>query len=397
MKDKFYLGLFVLLLGSSTLACVVSSAVETSRMAQEAYFTCVTATPVPTEQIVIGTIVPPTSLPPDVTVTPEYEYGYTTPVPTETPYYRIETFYRNQLVQVGGIEISLTNQGMGQANPEDGTAVYWAEFTLTNHLQDAILVPLSQLTFIRQVVDNDGNTRTGRWTPRTEPVSGLEQTALPSGGTRTYTLEYLIPIGTVNEIALITHWYSNLEGGVPVWFLLGSDDPVNCPHGYASWVDGNPPPPPTPAVIGMGTGGGQGTGICGWPVTGPLVRGFGCSAFPTGIVDPMGCSDPTPYFHNGMDIDVATGTPVVSPINGIATTGSDDVRGLYVRVSSGGESHDLLHLSAQSVSDGQAVIAGQPVGASGSTGNSTGPHLHWTVRQNGSPVDPALWGGCPST
>jgi len=46
------------------------------------------------------------------------------------------------------------------------------------------------------------------------------------------------------------------------------------------------------------------------------------------------------------------------------------------------------HLSTISVRPGQCVVAGTPIGTVGSTGNSTGPHLHFELRLNGAPIDP---------
>ena len=55
--------------------------------------------------------------------------------------------------------------------------------------------------------------------------------------------------------------------------------------------------------------------------------------------------------------------------------------------------HPVCHMSALTVSAGQSVSAGQQVGLVGSTGSSTGPHLHFEVRINGSNVDPAPYLG----
>jgi len=93
--------------------------------------------------------------------------------------------------------------------------------------------------------------------------------------------------------------------------------------------------------------------------------------------------------HNGTDFPVPTGTPVKSPEDGVVKkTGSDRMNGNHVVISSGNNEHWLLHLSKINVSNGQKVNQGDVVGLSGSTGKSTGPHLHWEVHVAGRPVDP---------
>jgi murein DD-endopeptidase MepM/ murein hydrolase activator NlpD len=93
--------------------------------------------------------------------------------------------------------------------------------------------------------------------------------------------------------------------------------------------------------------------------------------------------------HLGTDFAVPVGTPVRAPQDGVVTkTGSDNVNGIYVQINSNGTVHSLLHLSKSSVSSGEKVRQGQTVGLSGNTGRSTGPHLHWSKKVSGRPVDP---------
>lgn len=389
--------LFVAALAAVTLACAVSGGGQsTPRLAQEAYFTCVTATPVPTQAILIGTATPAAGTTPLPGATPGAPvYAYTTPVPTETPYYRVESFYLEQPVHVEGVIISLA-EGRLAGDNGDGTAVYRATFQFTNYIGDGQIIPLSRLAFVRRVAAPDGRVLVGRWTASAEPVAESENRPVSYGETRKVTLDFTVPRGEVREIGLATGWVSNLEGGVPIWFVV-APDPVACPHGFAGWTEAGPPPTPTPAILGLSgqiAQGGGGPGVCGWPTSGILMRGFGCSAFQTGISDPMGCPAAAPYFHNGLDISAGAGTTVVAPVSGVARVGQDDLRGNYISVQNGSERHDLLHLSAQHVTDSQQVTAGEPVGAVGSTGFSSGPHLHWTIRQYGVAIDPQSWTGC---
>ena len=94
-----------------------------------------------------------------------------------------------------------------------------------------------------------------------------------------------------------------------------------------------------------------------------------------------------PSRHFGLDLSAYTGTPVYATVNGIAY-GRVETRGFgrYVRIETPEAKVYSAHLDRYTVGDGQVVKRGQIIGYSGSTGNSTGPHLHLEVRRNaGSP------------
>jgi murein DD-endopeptidase MepM/ murein hydrolase activator NlpD len=127
-----------------------------------------------------------------------------------------------------------------------------------------------------------------------------------------------------------------------------------------------------------------------------ISQGFGPSPFP--FEPPYGGY---PHFHTGMDLVEPFGSPVYAADDGIvALVGSTTVGyGNYVVIAhSGGLGTLYAHLSTALVKVGQSVAQGQPVGMEGSTGNSTGAHLHFELRINQKPVDPApyLPPGAPS-
>ncbi|TDF56750.1 M23 family metallopeptidase [Streptomyces sp. WAC05374] len=102
--------------------------------------------------------------------------------------------------------------------------------------------------------------------------------------------------------------------------------------------------------------------------------------------------------HTGQDFAVAVGTPVRSIGAGrVQSVNCGGAFGIEVVVRhSGGWYSQYAHLAVPGVSPGQPVVAGQPIGRSGNTGNSTGPHLHFEVRITpymGSAVDPVRWLG----
>jgi murein DD-endopeptidase MepM/ murein hydrolase activator NlpD len=124
------------------------------------------------------------------------------------------------------------------------------------------------------------------------------------------------------------------------------------------------------------------------PVDGArITQGFGCTGFSFEPVD-AGC--PGGHWHSGIDLAAAAGTPVCATQSGIVQVSlSASGFGLHVVIDHGGGLSSLYgHLSSVAVLSGEYVVAGQVVGAVGSSGNSTGPHLHFEIRRDGIPEDP---------
>lgn len=129
----------------------------------------------------------------------------------------------------------------------------------------------------------------------------------------------------------------------------------------------------------------SGPGVFAQPVAGsPLTSTFGPRVHPI-----FG----TVRMHDGLDFGARMGTPIRSAAAG--TVVSAGVRGGYGNATivdhGGGVATLYAHQSELFVTAGTVVAAGQVIGAVGSTGFSTGPHLHFEVRLSGVPVDPLLY------
>ena len=98
-----------------------------------------------------------------------------------------------------------------------------------------------------------------------------------------------------------------------------------------------------------------------------------------------------PKFHTGVDLAAPQGTQILASRAGTVTAATyNSSSGYYVTVNHGdGFSTSYLHMTHYVVSVGQQVAAGQILGYMGSTGVSTGPHLHFTIYYNGNTVNPA--------
>jgi len=177
-------------------------------------------------------------------------------------------------------------------------------------------------------------------------------------------------------------WYLITDGETTGWvfgdYLLAADQPTS--------PNEEPAALPVPVVGETGIA----TGAFTYPVAGyRFTQGFGC----TGLwLEPwdstIGCN-----FHNGIDLAAPQWTPVLAADGGVVEQAGwcDCGFGYYVKINHGNGFKTLYgHLAEYYVTPGQSVAQGETIAALGSTGNSTGPHLHFTIQLGGVAYDP-LW------
>lgn len=135
---------------------------------------------------------------------------------------------------------------------------------------------------------------------------------------------------------------------------------------------------------------GGGNGRFSWPETGPITQGFGCTTF---VFEPYDPNCPTRHFHSGIDIAAACGHSILAADNGIAHLYYSDIGfGLHVIIVHGNGWDSVYgHMASFAIHDGQTVRRGQLIGWEGSTGNSTGCHLHFEIDLNGTPKPPLAY------
>ena len=118
-----------------------------------------------------------------------------------------------------------------------------------------------------------------------------------------------------------------------------------------------------------------------WPVEGMITGSFGER------IDPFNGEG---AFHSGVDISAAVGSPVIAPADGVVTFA--DFLGGYGRAIMIDHGHGIStrygHLASLAVAPGQYIHRGDTIGYVGLSGRSTGPHLHYEVRINDTPVNP---------
>ncbi len=145
---------------------------------------------------------------------------------------------------------------------------------------------------------------------------------------------------------------------------------------------------------------GGGSGVFEWPepACGPscISQRFGCSSFYLEVYDP---SCPWPHkIHTGLDIAGPYGTNIVAADTGVVYLypGSVGYGNLLVMIHGNGYSTYYGHTAgyAPGLTSGQVVARGTTIAFEGSTGWSTGPHLHFEVRVYGAYKDPCIWLGC---
>lgn len=128
---------------------------------------------------------------------------------------------------------------------------------------------------------------------------------------------------------------------------------------------------------------GQGSWV--WPTSGQITSGYGYRVHPI-----YG----TRRMHTGLDISGSYGQAIVAANDGLVIAAYCSAGGYGCRVvidHGGGIGSLYAHQSSFAVRQGQVVGAGEVIGYVGSTGASTGPHLHFEIRRNGSPTDPRAY------
>lgn len=137
------------------------------------------------------------------------------------------------------------------------------------------------------------------------------------------------------------------------------------------------------------------SGTLAWPMSGNVTQNFGCTGF--SWEPPLGdCA----HFHSGIDIVAAEGTKVRAAGDGIIAyigwnyADGADPAWIVIIAHSDGLQTWYAHMRAKyppGIKEGATVTAGQVIGYEGNTGHSTGAHLHWAVRFNGTFVNPRLF------
>ena len=157
---------------------------------------------------------------------------------------------------------------------------------------------------------------------------------------------------------------------------------------YQEWLAAQPKPkPPANTTTGSGGTAGDPNYVAGLTWLVPISY--------TRFSSPFGWRIHPVYgdlrFHYGVDLSAPTGTPIVASRAGkVTTTSYDGSSGYHVYINhQDGFVTRYLHMTHYVVSPGQYVQAGQVIGYCGSTGASTGPHLHFSVYYNGVAVNPA--------
>ena len=100
--------------------------------------------------------------------------------------------------------------------------------------------------------------------------------------------------------------------------------------------------------------------------------------------------------HRGMDVPAPAGTPIYAAADGVVSTNNHWTYGISVKISHGSGLATIYgHMSARAVNDGDYVTQGQLIGYVGSTGNSTGNHLHFETTLHGAAVSSRPYLGPP--
>jgi murein DD-endopeptidase MepM/ murein hydrolase activator NlpD len=194
------------------------------------------------------------------------------------------------------------------------------------------------------------------------PIDGVYHTVVEGDTLESIADKYDVEVSAITDCV-----YNNLQ---PPDFAIHPGMQLIVPGGEKPYI-----PRTVTSYTGPIPEGAQGSGLFQWPVLGYITQDYW-------------------YAHRAIDIGAPTGTAVLAADSGYVTfAGWTDVGYGYLVVvdHNNGFSTYYAHLSNFYVSAGQAVERGQVIGAVGSTGHSTGPHLHFEIRYGGVPQHPRAY------
>ncbi len=265
-------------------------------------------------------------------------------------------------------------QGTSSINWKDVLAIYAVKTTTsTEEAMEVVTLDEKKLELLREIV-NDMNTMTGVVTPKL--VAETTVTTYAEGNpikTTTYVTKKVLTvvIAQLNANQTAELYKFNDEQKAQLAELMSEEyDPL-----WLELIGSN-------GDIIIGEGSWQGTDMFTWPlaVDGTITSRFGTRK------DPISGEIKT---HGGTDIAAATGTSILAAADGTVISATwHNSYGYYVKIKHNDTYSTLYaHCSALLVLEGQTVKQGQVIAQVGSTGYSTGPHLHFEVIQNGVRVD----------
>lgn len=265
-------------------------------------------------------------------------------------------------------------QGNSSINWKDVLAIYAVKTTTsTEEAMEVVTLDEKKLELLREIV-NDMNTMTGVVTPKlvAETTVTTDAEGNPVKTTTYVTKKVLtVVIAQLNANQTAELYKFNDEQKAQLAELMSEEyDPL-----WLELIGSN-------GDIIIGEGSWQGTDMFTWPlaVDGTITSRFGTRK------DPISGEIKT---HGGTDIASATGTSILAAADGTVISATwHNSYGYYVEIKHNDTYSTLYaHCSALLVSEGQTVKQGHVIAQVGSTGYSTGPHLHFEVIQNGVRVD----------
>ncbi len=269
-------------------------------------------------------------------------------------------------------------QGNSSINWKDVLAIYAVKTTTsTDEAMEVVTLDEKKLDLLREIV-NDMNTMTGVVTPKlvAETTVTTDAEGNPIKTTNYVTKKVLmVVIAQLNANQTAELYKFNDEQKAQLSELMSEEyDPL-----WNELIGTN-------GDIIIGEGSWQGTDMFSWPlaVDGTITSRFGTRNDPiTGELET----------HGGTDIASATGTSILAAADGTVISATlHNSYGYYVKIKHNDTYSTLYaHCYALLVSAGQTVKQGQAIAQVGSTGYSTGPHLHFEVIQNGVRVDALMF------